>query len=210
MVLSDVTEARYFHPIASVELVITTPVLFFLTVRPRTTYRQCPNLLSTTNIYKLIYVLSQGQRPCRWFLLPVSLFQPTHNYRLQSRPREDLSLDFDAATNTRASIKILGLHIDSRYCQSCVNSIVHGWKWLGIKNQRVRISILPPLPANCSSIPPQWKIVSAGKGIYYLQCLHENLYVGWEERNLCEGGKVVMSKTPSHWAITTSSSLTHQ
>jgi len=108
------------------------------------------------------------QRPCRWLLLPANLFQPVHNYRLQFRPGEDLVLDFDPTPN-----------------------ILHGWKWLGHKNQR-------------------WKIINAGKGIYYLQSLHKNLYVGWETHDLCEGGKVVMSKAPYHWAITTSSSLTHQ
>jgi hypothetical protein len=57
---------------------------------------------------------------------------------------------------------------------------------------------------------PQWNIINVGKGIYHLKCLHEGFYVGWEEKDLDDGGKVVMSKTPYCWAITSSSSGTHQ
>ena len=68
-------------------------------------------------------MLSQEQRPRRWFLFPADLFQPMHDYRLQVRPREDLVLDIAPGANKRASFaKFLNFHIDSRHCSLCVTS----------------------------------------------------------------------------------------
>jgi hypothetical protein len=191
-------------------LVIT--VLCFHPVCPSTAYRRCLNSLSTHEpifINSFTCCLREKYHAVGSFcpLIYSSLRTITVS---NSDPGRTWFLTSILRRIYVRQLKFIGWHIDSGYCQSCVNSIVHGWKWLGIKNQRIRISISPSLHANCSSIVPQWKIVNAGNGIYYLQSLHENLYVGWEEGDLREGGKVVMSKTPYYWAITTSSSLTHQ
>ena len=57
---------------------------------------------------------------------------------------------------------------------------------------------------------PQWKIISLGKGIYHIKCVARGFYVGWEEKDFHDGAKVLMSKTPSRWTITSFSNGTYQ
>jgi hypothetical protein len=57
---------------------------------------------------------------------------------------------------------------------------------------------------------PQWSIISLGKGIYHIKCVKRGFYVGWEEEHFHDGEKVVMSMTPSPWAITSFSNGIYQ
>jgi hypothetical protein len=56
----------------------------------------------------------------------------------------------------------------------------------------------------------QWNIISLGKGIYHIKCVKRGFYVGWQEEDFHNGAKVVMSKTPSRWAITSFSNGIYQ
>jgi len=110
-----------------------------------------------------------AQKPRRWLLSPVDLFQqPTNEYRLKTSQNDSLVLDFD-------------------YWRS----ILHGWFWIGLGHQR-------------------WNIISLGKGIYHIKCVTWGFYVGWDKEDFHDGAKVVMSKTPSRWAITSFSNGNYQ
>lgn len=91
----------------------------------------------------------------------------------------------------------------------CWLYVVHGWFWIGLSHQRVS-TYLPILQCQSSSMTPQWNIISLGKGIYHIKCVKRGFYVGWEEEDFHDRAKVVMSKTPSRWTITSFSNGNYQ